>query len=127
MSDPTLPSSELPPEVVGVLIGYERRISEICFKTLQVEYRVTRSGRFIPRSAERQLALIAAELRRELKGYVRYLEKIQGRAFKPSAVYWLEKAKQVLCSDQSTLESSSEGSSGEAELGADNPAGTPGG
>lgn len=101
--------SELPEEVLGIIEGYERRITALLGQLLEVrDFRLTRSGRIVPREAERQILALALKLRREAQGLARYNRRIQNREFTPSPIYWLERARSQL-SMQNMQEESGQG------------------
>lgn len=89
--------SELPDEVLGIIEGYERRITALLGQLIEVrDFRLTRSGRILPREAERQILALALKLRKEALGLARYNRRIQNREFIPSPLYWLERARSQL-------------------------------
>lgn len=89
--------SELPEEVLGIIEGYERRISTLLGQLIEVrDFRLTRSGRIVPREAERLILALALKLRKEALGLARYNRRIQNREFVPSPLYWLERARSQL-------------------------------
>lgn len=88
---------DLPPEVQAVFERYQRAIEQYLLELTQVRhFRVTKTGRILPKEAAHELLRITLRLRREVIDLGRYQRKIAGRTFLPSEIYWLERAKDRL-------------------------------